>query len=249
MDDGNDGGQQGGSGNTSTDPKDGQQTKTFTQIDVDRIVQERLAKSKTQLESTQKMLDDFKKNKSLTEEQQSQMQDQINHLQKTILTKEELSAKEKKELQDQLNLRLKESETNATKWRTMFESSTIEREIFDACRDDAFDPQQFIQLLSPSTKLIDEVVDGKATGRLKTVVSFKGRGKDGNAVDMELSVKDAVKEMKKMTDKYGNLFKSGLNSGVGGNNAGGTGSNEITDETVASYENYMKNRSKIKDNY
>lgn len=246
MDDGN----TGGSGNADS----GQQTppkgeKTFTQTDIDRIVQERLAKSKSQLESTQKMLDDFKKNKTLTEEQQQQMQEQISHLERTILTKEELSAKEKKELQEQLNQRLKDSEGNANRWKTLFETSTIEREIFDACRDDAFDPQQFIQLLSSKTKLIEETVEGKATGRLKAVVSFQGQGKDGNAVDMELSVKDTIKEMKKMTGKYGNLFKSGLNSGVGGNNDGGTGAGDITDETVASHEAYMKNRDKIKDKY
>lgn len=248
MEVGNDNGQQGGSGNT--DP--GQQKsgdKSFTQGDVDRIVQERLAKSKSQLENTQKMLDDFKKNKTLTEEQQQQMQEQISHLERTILTKEELSAKEKKELQDQLNQKLKDSESNASRWKNLFETSTIEREIFDACRDDAFDPQQFIQLLSPKTKLIEEVVDGKATGRLKATVSFQGQGKDGNAVDMELSVRDTVKEMKKMTGKYGNLFKSGLNSGVGGNNDGGTGTGELTDDAVADHESYMKNRQKIKDKY
>lgn len=252
MEDGNDAGQQGGSGNTGASGDSGNQgqkePKTFTQEQLDAIIQERLAKPKQQLVEAQKLLDQFKSNKSLTDEQSQQLQLQVDTLQKQILSKEELSAKEKKELQDQLNNRLKQVEEDAKKWRNLYESNTVQRSIYDEVRDDAFDPQQLIDLLTPKTKLIEETVDGKSTGRLLPVISFEGRDKDGKTVKMELSPADTVKEMKKMTDKYGNLFKSGLNSGIGGKNDGGTGG-ELTEESVSqmSHEDYLKHRAKIKE--
>lgn len=244
MADENTGEQGAGSGNGNP-PNNPPATKTFTQEQLDQIVQERLSKQKTQLNNMQKLVDDFKNNKSVTEEQQNQLQEQIRHLEKTILTKEELSAKEKKELQSQMSERLKASEEAATRWKNLFESGSIQRDIFEASREEAFDPQQFIQLLSPSAKLIEEVTDGKPTGRHKTVISFVGQDKDGNAVQMELSPAETVKEMKKMTGKYGNLFKSGLNSGLGGNNAGGTGK-ELTDADLHDHDSYMKHRAELK---
>lgn len=220
--------------------------KTFTQEQLDAIVQERLSKPKQQLEQTQKLLDDFKKNKTITEEQQTQLQAQIDNLTKQVLTKEQLSAKEKKELSDQASAALKEANEKLSTWKNRYESSTIERSIVDAAvANEGFNPNHFISILGPLTTLIEEVVEGKPTGRLVPTVTFQGQDKDGKPVQMTLSPQDAVKEMKKMTGTYGNFFKSGLNPGVGGTNTGGTG-NEITDESVASFDAWKAKREEIK---
>lgn len=221
--------------------------KTLTQAQVDKIVQERLAKTKKQLDDQQKLLDDYKSNKTLSEEQQNQLQEQLSSMQRAVLSKEELTAKEKKELEKALTTKNKELEIERDKWRKQYESSTVERAIFDETREIGFDPQQFIDLLSPRTRLITEVVDGKPTGRYLPTVQFNGLDADGKSVPMELSVKDTVKEMQKMTDKYGNLFKSGLNSGLGGKNDGGTGGKGVKDADIKTHDDYMKNRQAIKD--
>lgn len=223
--------------------------KTFTQAQLDTILQERLGKQKTEVANMQNLLDDFKKNKSITEEQQTKLQDQIQHLQRSILSKEELSAKEKKELETSLTTKLAEVESDAKKWKGIYEDTSIERSIFDSAREDAFDPQQIITILKPHSKLVEDTVDGKPTGRHKTVISFLGQDKDGKPVSLELNPMETVAEMKKMTSKYGNLFKSGLKSGLGGTNDGGTGPAGLTEESVSGmdFETYKKNREKIKD--
>lgn len=220
--------------------------KTFTQDQLNKIIEERLGKTKKQLEDAVKFAEELKKNKSLGDEQQAELTNQISSLQRTLMSKEELTAKEKKELQNQLTKKVDELEKEKAEWKLRYETSTVERAIFDEVREVAFDPQQFIDFLGPRTKLLPEVVEGKSTGRYLPTVQFIGQDADGKSTPMELSVKDTVKEMQKLTGKYGNLFKSGLNSGLGGTNAGGIGT-YLKDSDIKTHEDYMKSRDKIKE--
>jgi len=232
-------------------PKD--EGKLMTQAQIDKIVEERLAKDRKELSAiraqnakTVEMLETLKKNREITDTQRTQLEEQIDHLNKTIMTKEQLTAKEKKELKDALDAKLNDALKQADHWKKLHDESTVKRAIFDEVREKAFDPNQFIDFLGPKTKLIEELNEGQPTGRYSPVVSFIGRDKDGNSVPMELSVADTIKEMEKMTDKYGNLFKSGLTGGLGGKGSTGSGGKEgITDEVSSSFENYMKHRAEV----
>jgi len=56
------------------------------------------------------------------------------------------------------------------------------------------------------------------TGRYVPKVRLAGKDKDGKSVILDLTPTEAVKQMKEMPEIYGNLFKSGAHSGIGGKN-------------------------------
>jgi hypothetical protein len=87
-------------------------------------------------------------------------------------------------------------------------------------RGDAFNADQVVTILRPSTRLIEELdpETNQPTGRFVPKVRLAGKDKDGKSVVLDLTPTDAVKQMKEMPEIYGNLFKSGAHSGVGGNN-------------------------------
>jgi hypothetical protein len=72
-----------------------------------------------------------------------------------------------------------------------------------------------------------------------------GRDSENKPMQMDLTVPEAITEMKKMENEYGNLWKSGLTGGVGSNNTPGTGA--LTDSVLDSQEAYMKERKRIKE--
>lgn len=251
-----DGGAGGGGGSGTTEPpvKEEPKKTEFTpeqQKLVDSIVEGRLAKTKTEIENLRKLNEQLTSTKSMTEEQTTKLREQMESLQRTVLSKEELAAKEKKELSEQLANQMKALEDSNNRWKGLFESHTIERAIRDSVAvgdTKAVNPNQFVALLGRDTKVVEEVdKDGKPTGRHVTVTRFLGQDKDGKSVEMELPTPEAVKEMRKIPTLYGNLFESGLTAGLGGTKGAGTGSDGLpSDEDLSDHDTYMKHREKLK---
>jgi hypothetical protein len=213
---------------------------------ISKIVQKRVSRTKTEAQEVIQQLEQLKRTKQMTDEERDKLQQRIDNLEKSVLTKEELAAKQRKEIESQHEQQLSTLQGDVNTWRNLYETSTIERSIVDAASsEEAFQPNQIVTLLRGQTKLVEETVDGKSTGRLVPRVTFLGRDSDGKSMEMDLAVNEAIKEMKKMPDQYGNLFKSGLTGGVGGTNVPGDG--EITDSVLSSQESYEKYRQKIRE--
>jgi len=211
--------------------------KTFNQKQVDEIIKKRLARERKEKEEVLTQLEQFKKSKSLNEEERTKLQEQIDRLQTSMLTKEELAAKQKKELETKYTKELETTKKEAEAWRTRFTTSTIRRAITDAAVSaNAYRPSQIVALLEPATRL-DEVVDddNNPTGDYKPMVKFQGRDKDDKPVTLDLPIEDALKEMSKMEEDYGNLFRSGATGGVGGAASAGGGSAKVNYKDTASY--------------
>ena len=190
--------------------------KTFTQEQLDKIIGERLKKAKTDQEKLVAQFTELKKSQNLSEEEKTTLQQHIDDLNSSLSTKEEIAAKEKKELEQKhakdLDVKVKEAET----WKSRFTTSTIERSLIDAAVEHkAVRPQQLVDLLSSKTRLVEEIVDGRPTGRFVPQIKFEGKDKDGKSVMLDLPVKDAVKQMKGEEDTYGNLFLSDATGGTG----------------------------------
>ena len=216
------------------------------QAAVDKIVQERVAKLKTENEKMIKQLNQIKQSKSLTDQEKEKLQQQIDDLEAASMTKAELATKAAKEQEKKNQEEIERLTGEATGWKSRYENSTIEREITDAAiRAEAFRPSQIVTLLHGNTKLVEVMEDGEPTGKFETRIKFGGRDSEGKPMVMDLTVEEAIQEMKKMNEEYGNLFKSGLVNGVGGNNVPGTG--PLTSKVLSSQEAYMKQRDKIKE--
>lgn len=199
--------------------------KTFTQADVDRVVSERLNREKKAFQSEKEklvgQLQELESAKGLSDEERTALSTRIEELQTSMMTKEELSAKEKKKLEQKAAADLEASKAEISKWQGLYTNSTIERAITDAAASaEAFRPGQIVALLKPATRLVEE------NGQLVTKVKFDGKDKDGKPVQLDLTVDQAIKQMKETPEEFGNLFKSGVTPGLGGAGSAGEGAGE-----------------------
>lgn len=189
----------------------------ISQKKLNSVLAEDRRKHNKEKEQVIKQLEELKKSKGLSDREKETLQQKIEELQTSMLTKEQLAEKDKAKLlreKQETEQRLsKERDT----WQRRFETATIERSIQDAAiQNHAFDPEQFVNLLAPNTRLV-EVTDesGSGTGQFVPTVKFRDVDKEGKPVTLDLPVPEAIKRMTDM-DRYANLFKSGATGGVGG---------------------------------
>jgi hypothetical protein len=196
--------------------------KTFTQEDLNKI----LAKEKrTYEERNQKLINDLKtmqESATMTVQEKEALEARIEDLQKATMTKEELALREQAKAKKQYEDNLKALEGEATSWKSRYTKETIARSILDeAVRNEAYSPAQLVELLGTKSKLVPVLDEaGKPTADFITKISFDDVDKDQKPVTLELTISETLKRMKEIPDRFGNLFKSNVNSGVGGSNNG-----------------------------
>lgn len=206
----------GGEGTIGEDGK-----KTFTQEDVNRIMAENKRNLQKKNQELISQLEQAKKAGNLSSGERSKLNERIEALENEMLTKEELAKKEQQKLIKQHQSKLEELTGELDSWKQRYTQSTITREITDAAVNyDAYHPSQIVAMLRPNTRLVEAVdQEGQPTGELTPKVKFNTVDKDGKPLQLDLSVGEAVKQMKDM-DEYLNLFKGEGTAGIGGHNVG-----------------------------
>jgi len=112
---------------------------------------------------------------------------------------------------------------------------------------DAYNVSVLMNQLRPMTRLT-EITDEKAkgTGKFKVVVDFPDTDPNTGEPTVTLHTPEsAVKRMKDLPQVYGNLFKSGVVSGIGSSAATGglaSGAGGKVDPRKLSQEQYLKIR-------
>lgn len=220
------------------------------QKQVDKIVEKRVAKMKGEQQKTIDQLNAFKKSADITVGERDTLQERITSLEESMMTKEEIAVKNKKAADKLHRTEVKTLEAELITWKDRYSSETINRAILDAAAstsDDnpAINPSQIVTILRGNTNLVENTEDGKGTGEFVPRVKFAGRDSEGKPMQMDLTIPEAVIEMKKMENEYGNLWKSGLTGGVGSSNSPGTGAPGPA--SLQSQEAYMKDRQRIKE--
>lgn len=217
----------------------------FTQEQVNTFVAEERRKQQKIIESNVAQLEQLKKSKGLTEKERGDLQSKIEELNSSLMTKEQLAAKEREKL---LNEHKRSTETLTSErdeWKTRFQTSTIKRSIMDeALKADAFNPSQIVELLASKTRLV-EVLDAEQNpipGEFVPKIKMADTDKDGQPITLDLTVAEALKRMRDRADEYGNLFKSGIAGGLGG--SAGRGSSRIDDPSKMTTEQYREWRNK-----
>lgn len=224
--------------------------KTFTQEDVNRFLADEKRKAQKANERTIKELETLKKNSALTEEEKGRLEDRVETLRNEFLSKEELAKKEAAKERNKTKQELETKEKESNKWKGLYEETVTQTGLLTAASSDPdiFNPQQIVDLLQPRTRLVEELdsESGNPTGRYTPKVRFAGKDKDGKDIVLELAPTEAVKQMKEMPDKYGNLFKNGATGGLGSNNVHkGPRGNEPPTDPVAFREWRKKNPNYI----
>jgi hypothetical protein len=187
----------------------------FTQEDLNRILAEDRRKHQAQLKEQAEKLESVLKSSQLTEQDRKVLQENLAALQGQLRSTEAAAAKEKQELEQAYHVKLKESEKKAQTWESLYRDSTVQRALQDAAvKNDAFSPSQIVTLLKPMTKRPTNSYEVK-------VEMLDVNPKTGDQEVMVRSPEDAVKRMKELPEQYGNLFKSGVVSGIGSSSATG----------------------------
>lgn len=218
--------------------------KTFTQDELNTILKRERKKAEDRTKTTIKELEELKKSKTMTEQDRAKLQTRIEGLQDELLTKEQLSAKEKERLQKQYTKELDTVMQERSTWQQRYTQSEISRSISDAAsQQGAFAARDIQALLQPNTQLQEELNDNnEPTGRFIPKVKFADTDKDGKPVTLDLTVAEAVKRMKETPEQYGHLFESTAKSGLG--SSGGAGRGTAKDVKTMSPTEYREYRNK-----
>jgi hypothetical protein len=202
------------------------------------------AAQKTLLQQQESQYNALLASKSLTEQERDQLNEALACVQKQLLSEKEFAARELKKTQEVLSAKVNAAEQQVADWKGRFQESTIKRELTDAAaKNDACDPSQLVKLLRGDAKLVP-LGD---TGEFQVVVDFEDVV-DGKPVVSQMAPTAAMKRMRELP-QHGNLFKSSVVSGVGGdsNTAGQPAGDTGLIDYVAMAKNpaaYMELRKK-----
>jgi len=212
------------------------------QTHINKILADERRKGQAANEKTIKELEKLKQSQGRTQEERDSLQARIDELQTQFLSKEELAKKEKEKLEKDHKSTLSTMTTERDQWRDLYHSSTISRSLLDAAiKFEAFNPDQIAAILEKHTRLVeDKDEEGKSRGYIPRV-KFTDIDGDGKPILLDLTVTEAVKRMKDLPERFGNLFKSNLTGGIGGN--GTTGGRRVEPGKMSTKE-YMEARKK-----
>jgi len=199
--------------------------KTFTQDDLNRILAEDRRKHQTQLKEQAEKLEAVLKNSQLTEQDRKVLQENLEAVKGQLRSAEAAAAKEKQELETAFQSKLVDAEKKSQIWEGLYRESMIQRSLQDAAvKGDAWQPGQIVTLLKPLTKLVACVdpTTNRPNGQYEVQIEMLDTDpKTGQQVMMNRTPEAAVARMKELPETYGNLFKSGVVSGIGSSSATG----------------------------
>ena len=218
--------------------------KRFSQQDVDKIVVSRNKNLKQQYEQLEQNYNKLLEQTNLTEEQRNQLQADLENVQSLMRSKEQNLALEAKRAKEKYDAELRNAVAERDKYKTMFETSTIERAIIDAAsKKEAWDPSQFVRLIGPQAKIVEELTDsGEKTGRLVPKVEWEIKDDSGSITKVLKTPEEVVELMKEDTQRHGNLFRSNVARGLGSGNAAGVNTSGKVDVRKLSPEQYAAMR-------
>lgn len=204
-----------------------EQNKTFTQEEVNAFVaKEKRANTAALLKAEASYKQMLTETQNLSAKDRAMLEDNLNTVQGQLRTKEEQAKMERKQLEETLQTQISDAKAAAQTWETRFKTNEVDRSLQEAAVSaDAFQPSQIVTLLKPLTKLVEDIdpKTGKSSGRYNAMVEFDDVDAEGQPTIAVMTPKDAVKRMKQLPEIYGNLFKSGVVSGIGANSATGVG--------------------------
>ena len=197
--------------------------KAFDQDDVNRFLAEDRRKHQSALAGVEAKLRVALDDKDMTEATRKALEENLASIQGQLRTKEQQLALEKQQLEESHGTVVTDLQKRVEFWENLYRDSTVERALLDAAvKNEAFNADQIVVLLRPQTKLLEEVDEGsgKPTGTYRPMVTMDDVDtKTGEPVTMVRTPVEAVKRMKELPETFGNLFKSGVVSGIGAGQA------------------------------
>ncbi len=201
------------------------------------------AKFQSQLKSMESRLQELSNSNSMTEQERTKLAEVLDDVKRASMTKEQALQREKKQLQDSLTKEIETLKTEKEILQQRYVKEMTARDILEAAAPEAFNPRQVVSLLMPLARMREEVdANGKPTGVFQTVIDLDDVDEKGQPIKSLLTPTEAIARMKEKTSEWGNLFRSNVVHGVGGNPAQGAGGK--IDYKTMTPEQYMDIRKK-----
>ncbi len=203
-------------------------------------------KHQAKIDGLTKLLDDTLAKGNLSEQEKTDYAAKLEEFQARERTAAEQAAHERKQREEAHKKEVAEKNKEAATWKQRFEASTIDRSIRDAAHNsDAYSADQIASLLGPRASVVEKTDErGKGTGEFEVRVAHNDVDDSGNPVTRSLTPAETLKTMQQHPERFGNLFKSGVVSGIGSNSGVPTGSNGKFDVRKLTQAQYMEIREK-----
>jgi len=211
--------------------------KTYTQDEFDKLSAAQRHSYKKEMEKTASELTKLAEDKRLTQEERDAYAKRVEEVESQYKTEKQLAEEKAKKSETEYKKKLETTEKERDTYKIKYSDTLIDVELTqEAAAADEVIPGQLKKLLRPDTIIVDEIVDGKATGKQLIKINFDDVDAEGKPTKLVLPVKDAVKRMKETPQRFGNLFKGVGASGVGaGNGKGGGGNSGAMPTDTAAY--------------
>ncbi len=204
----------------------------FNQEDVNTFLATEKRKTQEAQKALESKLQDAKKVANVTKEQKTELDKQIEDLQKKYMTVDERSRQAADKASKKHGLEITDLKENQKAWQNRYTNSVISHAIVtSAAANKAYDASQIEAILRPKCKIVEKTdSDGQPTGAYEPRIDFEDTDKDGEPVTLDITISEAVKRMTELT-QHGNLFEGGKSSGMGG--SGGTRSKNVDIAKIA----------------
>lgn len=200
-----------------------QKPQVFTQEQVNQFI---AAEKRKEQEKTKKLVEELntlKQASGNSTQRVEELEGAIKTLEATYLTKEELAKRDLDKAQKEAKAAAEKLQSENEFWKNRFTGQLVSTALTQAAvANDAYAPEQILTLLGGQSKVQKVIKDGKETGDFEVKIVFNDQDKDGNALTLELTPDAALKRMKELPKRFGNLFKGAV-SGLGGDNNGPDG--------------------------
>jgi hypothetical protein len=188
---------------------------SYTQPQLNEIFAHNKRKLVEQNQALIKNLETVRDSQNISEQEKGQLQQQIDQLNSQYQTRDQQHQAEVNRLNEKYARDTKKVSDERDSWKGRFESTVTENEILiEGNAAKAFNVDQLKAIILPLTKVVEDMQDGKPTGKFVPRVDFNTQDKDGKPIKLNLSIKEAIKLMKETPNLYGNLFLNDQNSGL-----------------------------------
>jgi|GEM_PF-5526830 len=209
------------------DPTEDKGKRTFSQDEVNKIVQQRVGEMQKKIESLSQnfekdrkelltQLEDRERTATLTEDERKALQKRIEELRTESLSTEEAAKKQIKSLEDTLAETKRKAEEETKNWQNRYNQFRMTEELRAAAlKNDARAPEQLVELLLRRTK-VEQLADdtGQPTGEFVVKTAVEEFKEDGTPFTVECSPMEAVTRLKAQPERWGNQFNSQAQKGL-----------------------------------
>ena len=216
---------------------------TLTQEKLNSMMAENRRTVTKQNEKLLGELNVLKEQATMTSQEREDLEGRLEKLQEQSMTQEEIVKRNSKKAQVTHAKELEKLTKERDSWQNNYSTERINRAILDAATVAKVEvPEQILDILVPKTYL-GEVLNeaGQPTGDYEPLVKFVDVDDDGKPTMLTLKPEDALKRMKELPERFGNLFTNPGTGGFGSTNGPGiSGGRNVTVDSLKDPAAYMK---------